>query len=89
MAREVAEVMLGGRVVGYAVIDVDLARSRAELGSAVLLGHPTRSATAGSKEQPCSCPPESLAFAKVKSRRGDAWSLPVRLCATHCRLRLA
>lgn len=89
MAREVAEVLLGGRVVGYAIIDVDLARSGADLGSAVLFGHPTRSATAESKAQPCSCPPESLAFAKVISRRGDAWSLPVRLCASHCRLRLA
>lgn len=89
MAREVAEVDLGGRVVGYAVIDVDLARSGADLGSAVLFGHPARSATAESEAQSCACPSESLALAKVKSKRGDAWSLPVRICATHCRLRLA
>jgi hypothetical protein len=89
MAKEIADVVLGGQVVGYAQIETDAARTLAELASAVLFGHPSSVGSGGEEGRACACCPEGLAFAKVRSRRGDRWFIGVRLCATHCRIRPA
>lgn len=89
MAKEIADVVLGGQVVGYAQIEADAGRTSAELASAVLFGHPATAASNAEEGRPCGCCPEGLAFAKVRSRRGDRWVIGVKICATHCRIRPA
>ena len=89
MAREFADVALGGLTIGFAWIDVDANDVEVHLASPGLLACPTDAAPELRCCACCTCRPEDLAFARVRSRRGAAWMLGVKVCAAHRCLRPA
>jgi hypothetical protein len=89
MTREFADVALGGFTIGFAWIEVEPNGVEVHLASAGLLSSPTDAAPELRACGHCTCLPEHLAFARVRSRRGAAWSLGVRVCAAHRCLRPA
>jgi hypothetical protein len=89
MTHEFADVALGGLTIGFACVEVDAAGSAVELSCPGLLSCPSPAAPELKSCQCCRCRAEELAFASVRSRCGAAWSLGVKVCATHRCLRLA
>jgi hypothetical protein len=88
MAREHANVVLGGLTIGFAFVEADAAGQAVSLVSPWLLAHPRAAAHEEAHSQ-CPCRTEELAFAQVRSRRGGSWSLGVKVCPRHMHLRLA
>jgi hypothetical protein len=89
MAREFADVLFGGLPIGFATVETDATHGTPRLSSPVLFGVPSPSAKEPGEAPQCGCRSEDLAFARVRSRRGESWTLGVRVCKTHRRLRPA
>ena len=89
MGREHADVVLGGLTLGFAFVETDEGAGGVSLASLALLSHPTAAVTEAAALPACGCRPEDLALAQVRSRRGAGWSLGVKVCAQHRRLRPA
>jgi hypothetical protein len=87
--REVADVVLGGLTIGFALVELDGRGDAVDLSSVMLYARASPSALETPEAQQCGCRSEELAFAKVRPRHGGTWTLGVKVCARHRRLRAA
>jgi hypothetical protein len=89
MAREHADVVMGGRTIGFAYVEFAGADGSVSLASTALLLHPSAVAPDLAHLPACRCRSEDLVFAQVRSRRGGTWSLGVKACVRHMSIRNA